>query len=111
MGETTPDASPKGRRYANKSAKPTPGASSRQSRPTHWLPCSRAASPLRFVKKIEFDKELSLNPSVLGAASQRNGIRINTSLREAGTFFNLTPCLCQQIRGKVMTVYVITLYG
>ncbi|MDF5740227.1 MULTISPECIES: hypothetical protein, partial [unclassified Nostoc] len=39
MGETTPDAS------------------SRRSRPTHWLPQDRAASPLRFVKKIDFDKE------------------------------------------------------
>ncbi|MEH2008613.1 hypothetical protein [Nostoc sp.] len=40
-----------------KSAKPTPGASSRRSRPTHWLPQDRAASPLQFVKKIDFDKE------------------------------------------------------
>ncbi|MEH1904541.1 MAG: hypothetical protein V7L04_24830 [Nostoc sp.] len=68
-------------------------AAQRTGSPTHWLPCSRAASPLRFVKKIEFDKELSLNPSVLGAASQRNGIRINTSLREAGTVITL-PRVC-----------------
>ncbi|MDF5738631.1 MULTISPECIES: hypothetical protein [unclassified Nostoc] len=39
MGETTPDASPKGRRYANKSAKP----------PNALAPQDRAASPLRFV--------------------------------------------------------------
>ncbi|MEH2006744.1 hypothetical protein [Nostoc sp.] len=33
------------------------GAAQRTGSPTHWLPQDRAASPLRFVKKIDFDKE------------------------------------------------------
>ncbi|MEH1902685.1 MAG: hypothetical protein V7L04_15035 [Nostoc sp.] len=54
MGETTPDASS---RRSRRQVLQVGGAAQRTGSPTHWLPQDRAASPLRFVKKIDFDKE------------------------------------------------------
>ncbi|MEH1876150.1 MAG: hypothetical protein V7K78_03705 [Nostoc sp.] len=62
MGETTPDASS---RRSRRQVLQVGGAAQRTGSPTHWLP--KTALPLLCgsFEKIEFEKHLSLNPSVL----------------------------------------------